>query len=121
MEMGAVVQTLSVAEATLRAIEAGSDMILICEREANFVAARDAIVEAAEEKRLSVSLDRAGVRIDRVLSLAGEPEQFDQDEFETVSRDIAELKRALKAAENDEEYTPLFGTPEGGERRSSNF
>jgi beta-N-acetylhexosaminidase len=122
MEMGAVVQTLSVAEATLRAIEAGSDMILICEREANFVAARDAIVEAIEEKRLSVdSLKRAGERIDRVLSLTGEPEQFDQDEFETVSRDIAELKRALKAAENDEEYAPLFGTPDGGERRSSNF
>jgi beta-N-acetylhexosaminidase len=122
MEMGAVVQTLSVAEATLRAIEAGSDMILICEREANFVAARDAIVKAVEEKRLSVdSLKRAGERIDRVLGLAGEPEQFDQDEFEIVSRDVAELKRALKAAENDEEYAPLFGTPEGGERRSSNF
>jgi beta-N-acetylhexosaminidase len=122
MEMGAVVQTLSVAEAALRAVEAGSDMILICEREANFVAARDAIVEAVEEKRLPVdSLVRAGERIDRVLKLAGEPEQFDQDEFETVSRDIAELKRALKAAENDEEYAPLFGTPEGGERRSSNF
>jgi beta-N-acetylhexosaminidase len=122
MEMGAVVQTLSVAEATLRAIEAGSDMILICEQEANFVAARDAIVQAVEEKRLPVdSLERAGQRIDRVLSLAGEPEQFDQDEFETVSGDIAELKRALKAAENDEEYAPVFGTPEGGERHSSNF
>jgi beta-N-acetylhexosaminidase len=122
MEMGAVVQTLSVAEAALRAIEAGSDMILICEQEANFVAARDAIVQAVEEKRLRVdSLERAGQRIDRVLGLAGEPEQFDQDEFETVSGDIAELKRALKAAENDEEYAPVFGTPEGGERHSSNF
>jgi beta-N-acetylhexosaminidase len=122
MEMGAVVQTLSVSEATLRAIEAGSDMILICEQEANFVAARDAIVQAVEEKRLPVdSLERAGQRIDRVLGQAGEPEQFDQDEFETVSGDIAELKRALKAAENDEEYAPVFGTPEGGERHSSNF
>lgn len=122
MEMGAVVQTLSVAEAALRAVEAGSDMILICEQEANFVAARDAIVQAVEEKRLPVdSLERAGQRIDRVLSQAGEPEQFDQDEFETVSGDIAELKRALKAAENDEEYAPVFGTPEGGERHSSNF
>jgi beta-N-acetylhexosaminidase len=122
MEMGAVVQTLSVAEAALRAVQAGSDMILICEREANFVAARDAIVEAVEKNELSVdSLVRAGERIDRVLSLAGEPEQFDQDEFETVSSDIAELKRALKAAENDEEYAPLFGTPDGGERHSSNF
>jgi beta-N-acetylhexosaminidase len=122
MEMGAVVQTLSVAEAALRAVEAGSDMILICEQEANFVAARDAIVEAVENNKLPVdALDRAGARIERVLKLTGEPEQFDQDEFAVVAHDVAELKRALKAAENEEEYSPLFGTPEGSERRSSNF
>jgi beta-N-acetylhexosaminidase len=122
MEMGAVVQTLSVAEAALRAVEAGSDMILICEQEANFVAARDAIALAVENDKLPVgALDRAGQRIDRVMEVAGEPEQFDQDEFEVVSQDLAELKRALKAAENEEEYAPRFGTPEGGERRSSNF
>ena len=122
MEMGAVVQTLSVAEASLRAIEAGSDMILICEQAANFVAARDAIVEAVEKNELPVeSLDRASRRIDRVLPLAGECETFDPAEFEAVSRDIAELKRELKAAENDEEYAPLYGTPEGKERESSNF
>ncbi|HEX8709462.1 MAG TPA: glycoside hydrolase family 3 N-terminal domain-containing protein [Pyrinomonadaceae bacterium] len=122
MEMGAVVQSLSVADASLRAIEAGSDMILICEQEANFVAARDAIVEAVGRGRFPVSaLDRANKRIDRVLGLTREYEMFDQDEFDVVSNDIAELKRALKAAENNEEYSPLFGTPEGGARRSSNF
>jgi beta-N-acetylhexosaminidase len=122
MEMGAVVQTLSVAEAALRAVEAGSDMILICEQEANFVAARDAIVDAVEKNELPVGeLDRAGQRIDRVLRLPGEPEQFDKHQFEGVSRDLAELRRALKAAENEEEYAPSFGTPDGGERRSSNF
>jgi beta-N-acetylhexosaminidase len=122
MEMGAVVQTLSVAEASLRAIQAGSDMILICEKEANFVAARDAIVKAVEQGELSLeALDQAGERIDRVLKLASECETFDGAEFETASRDIAELKRALKAAENDEEYAPLYGTPEGSERHSSNF
>lgn len=122
MEMGAVVQTLSVAEAALRAVEAGSDMILICEQEANFVAARDAIVKAIEKKEMSVdALDRANRRIDRVLELTGEPEQFEQNEFDALSRDIAELKRALKSAEMTGEYAPPFGTPEGGERRSSNF
>jgi beta-N-acetylhexosaminidase len=122
MEMGAVVQTLSVVEGALRAIEAGSDMILICEQEANFVAARDRVAEAVEKGTLPVeSLDRASARMDRVLKLADEPEQFDQDEFDAVSRDIAELKHALKAAELTGEYAPPFGTPEGGERRSSNF
>ena len=122
MEMGAVVQSLSVAEASLRAIQAGSDMILICEQAANFVAARDAIVAAVLKNELPVeALERAAERINRALRLTGEPEQFDQDEFETVSREIAKLKQALDAAENNEEYAPLFGTPEGGERRSSNF
>ncbi len=122
MEMGAVVQSLSVAEASLRAIQAGSDMILICEREANFVAARDAIVKAVEENELSIeALDLAGQRIDGVLNLADECETFDSVEFESASRDIAQLKLALKAAENDEEYAPAYGTSEGSERRSSNF
>src|SRR5918912_566914 len=70
MEMGAVVQTLSVAEASLRAIQAGSDMILICEQEANFVAARDARVEAVLDGRINLELIKhAGARIDRVLEL----------------------------------------------------
>jgi beta-N-acetylhexosaminidase len=122
MEMGAVVQTLSVAEASLRAIQAGSDMILICEQAANFLAARDAIVKAVEKNELPVErLDRASERIDRVLALPGECESFDPEEFEAVSHDIGELKRELKAAENDEEYAPRYGTPEGKERESSNF
>jgi beta-N-acetylhexosaminidase len=122
MEMGAVVQTLSVAEASLRAIQAGSDMILICEKEANFVAARDAVAEAIAKGELAMTeVDSSLGRIDYALALAGEYESFDPTELATVSRDLAELKRALKAAENDEEYAPVYGTPEGTERRSSNF
>jgi beta-N-acetylhexosaminidase len=122
MEMGAVVQTLSVAEASLRAIEAGSDMILICEQEANFTAARDLICRAVAEGRIKVEvLDKANHRIDRVLDIAGDYEHFDGDEFDAVSRELAELKRALHAAENDEEYAPAYGTNEDRERRSSNF
>ena len=122
MEMGAVVQTLSVAEASLRAIEAGSDMILICEQEANFKAARDLICRAVAEGRIKVEvLNKSNQRIDRVLDLAGDYEHFDEDEFRAVSRQFAELKRALHAAENDEEYMPLYGTLEDRERRSSNF
>ena len=122
MEMGAVVQTLSVAEASLRAIEAGSDMVLICEQEANFVAARDELVKAVKEKRLSVrALGAASRRISGALKLTGEPEQFDAEEFRAVSRQIAQLKLDLKAAEETGEYAPLYGTDKGGVRRSSNF
>jgi beta-N-acetylhexosaminidase len=122
MEMGAVVQTLSVAEASLRAVEAGSDMVLICEQEANFVAARDQVVEAVREKRLSLrTLGAARRRMRRALKLAGEPEQFDAEEFQAVSRQMARLKQSLKSAEETGEYAPLYGTEDGGVRRSSNF
>jgi beta-N-acetylhexosaminidase len=122
MEMGAVVQTLTVAEASLRAIEAGSDMVLICEHEANFVAARDLLVAAVETGRIQFELiKRAGARIERVLELAGAAEPFAADEFAVASRALADLKSTLAAADATGEYAPVYGTPEGGTRRSSNF
>ena len=122
MEMGAVVQTLSVAEASLRAVEAGSDMVLICESEENFVEARDLLCEAVREGRIEERrLDAAGARIDRVLAAAGEYEPFDEEEFAAASRAVARLKAELKAAECNESYSPLYGTAEGKERSSSNF
>jgi beta-glucosidase-like glycosyl hydrolase len=122
MEMGAVVQTLTVPEACLRAVEAGSDMVLICEREANVLAARDELARAVREQRLSErALAAADRRMDWALKLVGEPESFDGEEFETVSRQFAQLKRDLKSAEETGEYAPLFGTSGGGTRRTSNF
>jgi beta-N-acetylhexosaminidase len=122
MEMGAVVQTLTVAEASLRAVEAGSDMILICESPAHFVEARDSIVAAVKEGRIKPAiLDAANERIDRVFASAKEYEPFDAEEFAAASRAMRELKEELKAAECDEQYTPAYGTPEGKLRRSSNF
>lgn len=122
MEMGAVVQTLSVSDACLRAVEAGSDMVLICEREENVVAARDELVRAVREQRLSMrTLSAVERRTKWALKLAGEPEPFDAEEFKEVSRRFAELKVELKVAEETGEYAPLFGTAEGDTRRSSNF
>ncbi|MGH9942165.1 MAG: glycoside hydrolase family 3 N-terminal domain-containing protein [Pyrinomonadaceae bacterium] len=122
MEMGAVVETLSVAEASLRAFEAGSDMVLICERADNFIAARDQLVEAVKSGRVkSDLLERANERLGRVLDLGGEDVSFDGDEFAIICRGIAGLKRELRAAECGEEYTPLYGTDGGNARRSSNF
>jgi len=122
MEMGAVVQTLSVPDACLQAVEAGSDMVLICEQEENVVAARDHLTRAIREGRLGPRRVAAVKRrIDEALKLVAEPEQFDPAEFRAVSEEIARLKRDLKAAEDTGEYAPLYGTEEGGTRRTSNF
>ena len=122
MEMGAVVQTLSVAEASLRAVEAGSDMVLICESAENFVEARDLLCEAVREGRVPLSvIDAANARLDRVLARAGEDEPFDQAEFDAASAAMRQLKEELKSAETTGAYSPAYGTPEGKERRSSNF
>jgi beta-glucosidase-like glycosyl hydrolase len=122
MEMGAVVQTLTVPEACLRAVEAGSDMVLICEREENVVASRDELARAVREQRLSTrALAAAARRTSWALKLVGETESFDAEEFDAVSRRFGQLKLELKAAEDTGEYSPLFGTADGGSRRSSNF
>jgi beta-glucosidase-like glycosyl hydrolase len=122
MEMGAVVQTLSVPAACLRAIQAGSDMVLICEREENVVAARDELVRAVREQRLSMrAVDAALRRMGWAMKLTGEPEQFDAGEFRAVSRRVAQLKLDLKAAEETGQYAPVYGTDEDGTRLSSNF
>jgi beta-N-acetylhexosaminidase len=122
MEMGAVVQTLTVPEASLRAVEAGSDMVLICESEENVVAARDELVKAMREKHLSMrAVNAAARRMDWALKLAGEPESFDAEEFKAVSRALGKLKLELKSAEETGEYAPLYGTEDDDARRSSNF
>jgi beta-N-acetylhexosaminidase len=122
MEMGAVVQTLSVPAASLRAIEAGSDMVLICEHEENVIAARDELVRAVREQRLSMRALNASVRrMNWAMKLAGGPEQFDAEEFKAVSRRVGELNLDLKAAEETGQYAPVYGTDEGGTRLSSNF
>ncbi|HKG12915.1 MAG TPA: glycoside hydrolase family 3 N-terminal domain-containing protein [Pyrinomonadaceae bacterium] len=122
MEMGAVVQTLSVPAASLRAIEAGSDMVLICEHEENVVAARDEFVRAVREQRLSMRAVNAAVRrMEWAMQLAGEPEQFDTEEFNAVSRRVGRLKLDLKAAEETGQYAPVYGTDDDGTRLSSNF
>jgi beta-glucosidase-like glycosyl hydrolase len=113
---------LTVPEACLRAIEAGSDMVLICEREENILASRDELARAVREKHLSArALAAAERRMSWALKLTGEPESFDADEFDAVSRQFAQLKRELKSAEETGEYAPLFGTADGSTRRSSNF
>jgi beta-N-acetylhexosaminidase len=122
MEMGAVIQTLSVPDACLQAVEAGSDMVLICEREENVVAARDCLAEAVREGRLGPRrLAAVKRRMEAAFKLVGEPEQFDPAEFRAASEEIAQLKRELKSAEENGEYAPLYGTEEGGTRRTSNF
>ncbi|HYO62702.1 MAG TPA: glycoside hydrolase family 3 N-terminal domain-containing protein [Pyrinomonadaceae bacterium] len=122
MEMGAVVQTLTVPEACVRAVEAGSDMVLICEQEANYRASRDRLCEAVSEGRITTGhLERAGRRVETALAAAADYEPFGEDELQKISRDIAQLKLDLKSAETTGEYTPLFGTEEGDLRRSSNF
>ncbi len=59
--------------------------------------------------------------MDWAMKLAGGPEQFDTEEFDAVSRRVAQLKLDLKTAEETGQYAPVYGTDEGGARLSSNF
>jgi beta-N-acetylhexosaminidase len=64
LEMGAVSETCPIGEATVRAAEAGHDLLLVCHTEAAQRAAATALVEAYRSGRLPrAELERAAARV----------------------------------------------------------
>src|SRR5207237_3709569 len=64
LEMGAVSETCPIGEATVRAADAGHDLLLVCHTEPAQRAAATALVEAYRSGRLPrVALERAAARV----------------------------------------------------------
>jgi beta-N-acetylhexosaminidase len=64
LEMGAVSETCPIGEATIRAAEAGHDLLLVCHTEPAQRAAATALVEAYRSRRLpQAGLERAAARV----------------------------------------------------------
>lgn len=67
MTMGAIANTWSLGEACVLAVNAGCDCLLICHGSDNLTAARDALLEAVEEGR--ISQERLDESVYRILRL----------------------------------------------------
>ncbi len=82
MEMGAITEMGDFSEACVRAIEAGNDMILVCQTSAKAREAHAALVQAAESGRISPARRKRGLdRIARVKSVVSQPTPFNDGTF----------------------------------------
>lgn len=70
LTMGAVSNTYGMGEAAVLAVEAGCDLLLVCHGADNLTAARDALLEAVVNGRISV--ERLDESVYRILALKAE-------------------------------------------------
>jgi beta-N-acetylhexosaminidase len=90
MEMGAIVEMGDFGESCVRAIEAGNDMLLVCQTVEKVREAHEALVRAAESGRISPERRRRGLdRIARVKSAASQPTAFNEGTFARLQERMA--------------------------------
>jgi len=96
LEMGAIAKHYEIGEASLRAILAGEDMLLICAKPDMIRRAYDALLQAAREGELTRERIEASLeRISAFKALAQPPLSFDLKRFQELSLEVAELNRKL--------------------------
>jgi len=96
LEMGAIVKSYGVAEASLMALEAGNDMVAICAGVDPILGAHQTISAAAASGRLDpAALDRSVGRILSLKSQLSAPDDLDLDRITSLSQEIVELNGTL--------------------------
>jgi beta-N-acetylhexosaminidase len=90
MEMGAIAEQFDFAESCVRAIEAGEDMILVCQTPDKVYEAFEALTHAARDGRITPNRRKRGLdRIAKVKSELSTPSQFTDGSFARVQDKIA--------------------------------
>jgi beta-N-acetylhexosaminidase len=85
MEMGAISESMPFEEAIIKAVEAGEDMLLICQTPQKVQEAAAALTRAARDGRItSRRIDTSINRIARIKSMANSPLTFHIEQYEAV-------------------------------------
>lgn len=97
LEMGAIAKHFEIEDASIRAFEAGEDMLLICATPETIRRGYQALLEAVRagkitEKRMQASLKR----ISAAKSLAQPPLPLDLDKYNRLADEIRELNLTLE-------------------------
>jgi beta-N-acetylhexosaminidase len=96
MEMGAIVRSYGIAEASVMAIKAGEDMLAICADADSIYAGHRAVTEAVRSGEISADrLDRSIRRIAELKSKLATPLPFDSGQLAEVDRKIKDLNQRL--------------------------
>ena len=96
LEMGAIAKHSEIEEASLRAVLAGEDMLLVCARPDLIRRSYHALLDAARRGELSRGRIQSSLRrIATFKSLTKPPLTFDPKRFQELSNEVAELNRKL--------------------------
>ena len=92
MEMGAITEQGDYAEACVRAVEAGEDMLLVCQTVDRVREAHEALVRAAEAGRISPERRKRVLdRIARVKSVLSMPAPYNDGTFARLQERVTSL------------------------------
>lgn len=87
LEMGAIIKTMSVESATIKTLDNGVDLPLICHTPAKIISAFEASVKAAEKNKLQPSTLRASrARIRAFKARFASPLKFDKSRWDELVR-----------------------------------
>jgi len=97
LEMGAIAKHCSIEDATVRAFEAGEDMLLICATPETIRRGYHALLDAAREGKISEKRIQASLRrISATKALAQPPTDLDSDKLKQLGDEINELNDTLE-------------------------
>src|SRR5437016_499282 len=96
LEMGAIAKQYEIEEATVKAFNAGEDMLLICATPETIRRGYRALLEAARDKGISEKRTQGSLkRIAATKALAQEPTALDIERYEKLANEIKELNKRL--------------------------
>ena len=97
LEMGAIAKHCTIEDATVRAFNAGEDMLLICATPETIRRGYQALLKAARDQKISEKRIQASLkRISATKALAQPPTPLDLDEFKRLGDEINELNETLE-------------------------
>lgn len=97
LEMGAIAKQCEIEDATLRAFNAGEDMLLICATPETIRRGYRALLAAAKSGRITAKRIEASLkRIAATKALTKEPPPIDMDRYKQLSDEILELNQTLE-------------------------
>lgn len=96
MEMGAITESISFSEAMVAAVEAGEDMMLICQTPARIEEGAEALIQAIKDGRISPRrMENSINRIARIKSMACSPITYTIEHFSRVCDRITGFSEKL--------------------------
>ena len=97
LEMGAIAKQCEIEDATLRAFNAGEDMLLICATPETIRRGYRALLAAVRGGRITPKRVEASLkRIAATKALTHEPPPLDMDKYQRLSDEIRELNQTLE-------------------------